>query len=65
MKLLQLALTALILALPLSAQQDSAVSLTIRFVDGTSRDSRIATRGIIWSCLLESDQKGGPSWVSL
>src|SRR5690348_5069475 len=37
MKLLQLALAALIMALPLSAQQDSAVSLTIRFVDGTSR----------------------------
>jgi HEAT repeat protein len=37
MKLLRRALTALIFALPLYAQQDSAASLTIRFVDGTSR----------------------------
>jgi hypothetical protein len=37
MKLLRLTLTALMLALPLYAQQDSGVSLTIRFADGTSR----------------------------
>jgi len=37
MKPLRLTLTALLLALPLCAQQDSGVSLTIRFADGTSR----------------------------
>jgi hypothetical protein len=37
MKLLRLALAALILASPLFAQNESGVSLTIRFADGTSR----------------------------
>src|SRR6266481_1327247 len=37
MKPLRLALTVLTLAVPLFAQQESAVSLTIRFVDGTRR----------------------------
>jgi hypothetical protein len=36
MKPLRLAHTVLFLAVPLFAQQESAVSLTIRFVDGTS-----------------------------